>query len=453
MAEVSLKKRVWGWFFFDWASQPYSTLLLTFIFGPYIGATIADALMAGGLSEDAAEAQAQSTWALAQTLSGLAIAFCAPVLGAIADSSGYRMRWIKFFSAMYVFGAGALWFTYSDGSTTTWMLFAFAIGFIGYELATIFTNSILPDLGNRDEIGEISGSGFAFGYLGGVLALVLMLLLFADEGGKTLLGITPLLGLDSDLREGTRFVGPFTAIWYAFFMIFFFRWVKEPPQAHSDVSVPQALAQLWQTIKTLKQSVAAYLVSSMVYRDALNGLYGFGGIYAKLVLDWPIIYIGVFGIVGAITAAIFSWIGGKADSKYGPKPVIVISILTLMVVCAVIVGMTREGLFGIAFAAESSMPDIIFFICGAVIGAAGGTIQASSRSMMVRHTHPDRPTEAFGLYALSGKATAFLAPALIGIVTTITQSPRLGVSPLIGLFAIGLVLLIWVKPEGERPQL
>lgn len=453
MAVVSPRKRIFGWMMFDWASQPYATLLLTFIFGPYFTAIVAENLMAGGLGEEAADARAQSLWSLGQTVAGLIVAFSAPFLGAIADASGRRMPWIWLFSGLYVLGAAALWWTYPDASTAPLMLVAFGIGFIGLEFTTIFTNALLPDLGARDEVGAISGSGFALGYAGGVISLLLMLLLFVEQAsGTTLIGIAPLFGLDPAAREGTRFVGPFTAIWFVVFMAFFFAWVREEPRpADQRTTVGAALIGLKQTLFSLKarRSLFAYLGSSLMYRDALNGLYGFGGVYATLVLDWSITQIGVFGIVGAITAALVSWVGGKADRAFGPKPVILTCILVLIAVCAIIVGMTREAIFGVPLAPGSTLPDTIFYICGAVIGGAGGALQAASRSMMVRHADPDRPTEAFGLYALSGKATAFLAPGLIGLATYFTGSARLGVSPLILLFLIGLILLVWVNPLGE----
>jgi UMF1 family MFS transporter len=167
------------------------------------------------------------------------------------------------------------------------------------------------------------------------------------------------------------------------------------------------------------------------------------------VLNWSIIQIGVFGIVGALTAMVVAWIGGRADRAFGPKPVIRVSIIVLILVCAVIVGMTRESLWGMPMDPAGSLPDIIFFVCGALIGGAGGALQAASRTMMARHTTPDRATEAFGLFALSGKVASFMSPALIALATTWTGSQRLGIAPLIVLFGIGLILLSFVKPRGE----
>ena len=453
MTDRTASRRIWGWYFFDWASQPYNTLLLTFIFGPYFASIVSQRMMADGLESEAAGAYAQSIWSLGLTVSGLSIALLAPFLGAMADASGRRMPWIWGFSALYVAGSAVLWFAYPDASNFGWILVAFGIGIIGMEFATIFTNALLPDLGDHGEIGNISGTGFAFGYLGGVLALAIMLLLFEDGAGRTIIGLQPLFGLNPAANEGTRFVGPFTALWYVASMAVFFLWVRETGSARraESAGVAAALNQLKTTVLSLKRriSLASYLGSSLFYRDALNGLYGFGGVYATLVLGWSITQIGIFGIFGALTATIFSWLGGKADRRYGPKPVIVISIVIHIIVCIIIVGMTREQILGIPLIPGSAMPDIVFYLCGGTIGAAGGTLQASSRSMMVRHSRPERATEAFGLYALSGKATAFLAPALIGLATWFTGSPRLGVSPLIGLFLLGLILLFWVKPEGD----
>jgi UMF1 family MFS transporter len=453
MAEISHRKRIWGWFFFDFASQPFHTLLLTFVFGPYFVGVAADFYMGTGQAEIAADARAQTLWSLCLTVTGLIIGFGAPVIGALADTTGKRLPWIIAFSIMYVVGAWGLWWTYPDGTTLWYMLLFFGIGFIGAEYALIFTNSQLPSLGNHEEVGEISGSGFAFGYFGGILSLIIMLLFFMEhpETGKTLIGQNPAFGLDAAKSEGTRFVGPFVALWFIIFMIPYFLWVRDEKTPRQGKGFRDALGLLVKSVKSLRHrlSLSAYLGSSMVYRDALNGLYGFGGTYAKLVLNWDLTSIGIFGIVAAASAALFSWVGGKLDKRLGPRPVIIVAIWSLILVCITIVCMSREQFFGMALPDGSKLPDIVFFGCGVLIGGMGGVLQASSRSLMVRHTDPKMPTESFGLYGLSGRATSFIAPALIGGITAATGSARIGVSPLIGLFLIGLLLLRWVKPQGD----
>ena len=443
MADRTLRKRIWGWFFFDWASQPYNTLLITFIFAPYMKELIGDG------------AAAQSAWGFGIGAAGIVIALLAPVLGALADTGGNRLRWIWLFSVMYVVGASGLWLAAPGDFNLAIVLMFFAIGMIGMEFATTFTNSMLPDLGSKEEIGRISGNGWAFGYLGGLIALVIMLAFFADnaETGKTLLGLSPAFGLDAGAREGTRFVGPLVAVWFVVFMVPFFVFVRDP-KAHKAPkgAVKQALADLKSTVRGLpkQSSLFAYLASSMFYRDALNGMYAFGGIYAAGVLGWSVQNVGIFGIIAIITGAIAAWLGGKADARFGPKPVIVVCILVLTAVGISIVLISRDSMFGVPLAPGSALPDIAFYVIGALIGAAGGVIQSASRTMMVRQANPDRMTEAFGLYALAGKATSFLAPLLIGITTYATGSQQLGVSPVVGLFLIGLVLLLWVKPNGQQ---
>jgi len=450
------KKRIWGWMSFDWASQPFYTLGLTFIFGPYFAVVATEYFLGTGLDEAAADARAQGIWSLGQTIAGLLIAFTAPFLGAFADNSGRKMPWIAFFSVVYVVCTFLLWGLEPDGSALIFMLIMFYVGFFAAESALNFVNAILPSLGNDKEVGRISGSGAAFGYWGGVTSLFIMLLLFAEsEDGVTLLGIAPLFGLDPEAREGTRFVGPFIAIWYIIFIIPFFLFVRDDPTAPTKSTRLSAVwGELMVTLRSVfhRKSLLNFLLGSMFYRDALNALYAFGGVYAALVLDWQTIQIGVFGIIAAIAAAITTWLAGLADQRYGPKPVIRASVWVLIGVSIIIVGMSREAIFWVPFTQGSGIPDIIFYICGVCIGGAGGAVYAASRSMMVRHTHPERPAEAFGLFALTGKATAFLAPALITVFTLATGSNQLGFLPVIFLFLIGLFLLRWVNKDGDRAE-
>ncbi|NCX87433.1 MAG: MFS transporter, partial [Rhodobacteraceae bacterium] len=297
---MSQSKRIWGWFFYDWACQPFYTLMLTFFFAPYFATVAADYFVASGMEIEASKAKAQTMWSICLSASGLFIGISAPILGAIADTSGRRM--------------------------TT--------------------------LGNQNEIGKISGSGFGFGYLGGVFALAIALLFLVEQPNGTtfMLGIEPLFGfLNPENMEGTRFVGPLAAVWFIVFAIPYFKNMKDDPALLNKINVGKGLKDLFQLLKSLKarKSLSAYLVSSMFYRDAMNGLYSFGGVYAALVLDWTITQLGIFGIIAALGAALFSWLGGKADSLLGPKPVITFCIYIMIIVCITIVGMTPNSLFGI----------------------------------------------------------------------------------------------------------
>ena len=434
-------KRVWGWMFFDWASQPYFTLMLTFIFGPYFAHAVMGDPVIG-----------QEYWGWMLAAAGAVIAVLAPVLGSVADGTGSRLRWIGFFSVLYVCAAASLWWALPGSGHWLLILVAFGIGMVAVEFATIFTNAMLPGLGPKSEVGLISGSGWAFGYAGGILSLLIALLLLAEnEAGVTLLGNPPAFGLDAEAREGTRATGVLTALWYAVFMVPFFLWVREKPGLSDD---SRTMSGLIDTIRNLpgNRSLLAYLGSSMLYRDALNGLFAFGGIYATGVLGWSLIEIGVFGIASLVSGCIFAWLGGFADRKFGPKRLIVFCISLLSLVCAVIITTSDEMILLMPVGSGSPIPDITFMLCGCLIGAGGGVLQAVSRTMMVVQANPDRMTEAFGLYAFAGRATAFLAPAMVAATTSFTGSQRFGVIPLILLFLAGLALMRWVNSEGYENE-
>ena len=440
------RKAIWGWMFFDWANQPFHTLILTFTFAPYFASEVA-----------ADPAQGQAAWGYAISIGSIIIALMAPVLGAVADASGSRRPWLFVFSALYVVGVGGLWGAAPGLADPTPVLAFLVVALIGAEFAGVFTNSLLPELGTKEEIGRISGSGWAMGYWGGLVSLAIVLCLMAPVSGseKTLIGLDPIFGLDPTQGEGARATGPMSAIWYIVFMIPFFLWapdVKRRPFAVSAVA--RGLSDLKNTLVTLpsRGSFLAYLMSSMFYRDALNGLYIFGGIYAAGVLGWDTFQLGVFGIVAALAGAVGAWTGGWVDERLGPKPVIVFTVVVLMIVSALIITTGPNEILFIrvgAPEAPSGLPAVVFYFCGAVIGAAGGSLQAASRTMLVRQAGAGRMTEAFGIYALAGKATSFLAPFLIALMTDLTGSQRVGVTPVLFLFLVGLMLMAWVRANGE----
>ena len=453
------KKGIWGWMFFDWAAQPFHTLLVTFVFARYFAAEVAPDPATG-----------QIWWGYMLAISGIIIALLSPVLGAIADATGPRKPWIAVFTILTAIGTAYLWFAVpGGGGITFWILVAFGIGMIGVEFAAVFNNAIMPDLVSRETLGRLSGSAWALGYIGGLVALIFVLLTMVESSpgsGHTILKIEPILGLDQIVRGGERAVGPLTSVWFLIFILPFFLYTPDAVKPEKiKGAVKNGLLELGSTLRTLprNKSMFAYLGSSMFYRDALNGLYGFGGIYAGGVLKWEAIQLGLFGILAAFTGALGAWIGGRMDDKFGPKKVITVSIILLIIVCIMIVTTDRQTLLTFPIAEAKgpfSAPDILFYICGAIIGAAGGALQAASRTLMVDQAEGGDMTKAFGLYALSGKATSFMAPALVSFFTGVvglsmlglspSGAQRLGISPLIGLFVIGLILLLWVKQRKQE---
>ena len=441
------KRGIWSWMLFDWAAQPFHTLILTFIFAPYF---------AGYVAADSVTGQVQ--WGYAAAIAGVIIAFLSPIFGAISDATGPRKPWIFLFSILAVAGSWSLWWGTPGGSDSAvvWALGAFIIAMFGFEFAGVFINAMMPDLVPREKLGRLSGNSWALGYVAGLLTLIIVLATMAsNDEGNTLLGSPPLFGIDAAAKEGERAVGPLTAVWYIVFVIPLFLFTPDTiKRVAVSGAVQKGLSDLMVTLRRLpsNKSLFAYLASSMFYRDALNGLYTFGGIYAKGVLDWSIVQIGIFGILANITGVAGAYFGGRMDDRFGPKAVVTVSIIVLIVSCATIISTSNDSAFFVPVGTGSAIPDIVFYVCGGLIGAAGGALQAASRTLMADQAEPGRMTEAFGLYALSGKATAFMAPFLIAVFTDISDSQRVGVVPVVLLFLVGLFLLPMVRQHGHAPR-
>src|SRR5215813_131751 len=251
------RSAVIAWIFFDWAAQPYFTLITTFVFAPYFAAHVAPTA-----------AEGQALWGFATAAAGMAIALLSPVLGAIADASGRRKPWIAGFGAMLVIGASLMWFGKpGDPNVIPPMLFAYAIAAVGVEFATVFNNAMMPTLVPPDRIGRLSGTGWATGYIGGILSLIIVLGFLAanPESGRTLFGFTPLFGLDPVTHQGDRISGPLTGLWFIIFVLPMFLLTPDYPARHRlRDALREGLAELKQTLQDLpkQKSLATFLLAN-----------------------------------------------------------------------------------------------------------------------------------------------------------------------------------------------
>lgn len=441
-----------SWIMFDWSAQPFYTLVLTFLFAPYFANVVAPS------SE-----QGQSYWGYAAAVAGVLIAIGSPLLGAMADSGSRRKPWIALFSVIFLIGLVALWLAVPQASMTTILLVlaAFVAAMVAIEYATVFTNAIMPGLVPAEELGRLSGNGYAFGYAGGLVSLALAagFLIPEPETGKTIAGLTPLIPLDSAAREGERLIGAFVAIWFAVFIIPFFLFVPDRKLAQPSGGHHAALAELWETIKSLPshRDMLLYLISRMMYADGLSAIFTFGGIYGTALYNWSQVELGIFGI-GLVTIGVFgALIGGVLDDKLGSKTVIIGGLTILIIALAGILSVDRshvlfvlevdpkvpgEGLF-------SSTGERIYMAFAALVGLVAAPIQAASRTLVARLAPADKVTQFFGLFAFSGKATAFLAPLLIALVTQLTGNQRLGIAAITIFLLVGMALILPVRVRRQ----
>lgn len=455
MTHPTDRRAVLSWALFDWAAQPFFTLITTFVFAPYFASRLAPTPEIG-----------QAYWGYATAAAGLGIALLAPVLGSVTDATGRRKRWIFVFSIPFAICCWVLWYAAPgnpDGVAIA--LIAFAVGTLSIEIATVFNNAMMPDLVPPERVGRLSSFGWAMGYASGLVTLVIALGFFAadPETGKTLLGFKPALGLDAATLEGDRAVGPFSVLWYVVFVLPLFLFVPDSPgKAKLVPAIRKGLKDLGESLSQARanRNIFRFLLANMIFKDGLVALFAFGGIYSAGQLGWSSIEIGTFGIILTITGTLGLIVGGPMDDRFGAKPVIVFALVILMICGLGMISIDRTTVFFVietkpapAGALFASLPEQVFIALGAVIGAVSGPLQASCRSLLIRLAPRDRTAQYFGLLALSGKVTSFMAPLAVGVVTALFNSQPAGMSVILVFFAAGLFLLLAVdeKRAGWTP--
>lgn len=443
-----------SWVLFDWAAQPYYTLVLTFLFAPFF-ATVVVGNAAHG----------QTLWGYAAAAAGIFIAIGSPLLGAFADGRGRRKPWIALFSLLLIAGLASLWMAKpgADNMTIALVLFGFVMATIAAEFTQVFTNAIMPTLVPAEKLGRLSGTGWAIGYAGGLLSLAVMagLVVTDPTTGKTILGLDPLLKLNAAAREGDRLVGPFAAAWYVLFMIPFFLFVPDTHKPPPPGTVKKtALAELWDTLSGLPQhpDMLFFLLARMLYIDGLTAIFAFGGIYGASVFGWQALELGIFGIALTLTGVFGAIIGGVLDDRIGARNVVMLALAILLAGTFGILSIDKSHvLYGVEVAPKdagskpfSSAGELVFLAFAMVIGIVAAPVQAASRSLLARLAPAEKVTQFFGLFAFSGKVTAFFAPFLIATVTAMTGSERAGLSAIAFFLIAGMVLMLKVhdRPRG-----
>ena len=422
MTTTENKKGLAAWCLYDWANSAFPTVITTFVFAAYFTKGVAADQVSG-----------TSQWGVAMSLSALAVAICGPILGAIADNTGRRKPWLALFTMIAAAGAMMLWTVEPDTAFVVRALFWVALANFAFEMGMVFYNAMLPDLAPPLRLGRWSGWGWGLGYLGGLTCLGIVLVAFVQAE-------TPLFGLDKATAEQLRITGPFVGVWMVIFAIPLF--VLTPDKPATGKSMPAAvgdgLATLWRTFRRLPQyrDAAWFLAARMIYTDGLNTLFAFGGIYAAGTFGLSFEELILFGIGMNVTAglgaAAFAWL----DDRLGPKTVILISVAGLTVLGSALLVVETKTLF---------------WVFGMPLGIFVGPAQSASRSMMAHMAPPDMRTEFFGLFALSGKATAFLGPLFLAWATTAFDSQRAGMATIIVFFAVGAALMMKVPALKPAP--
>jgi UMF1 family MFS transporter len=405
-------KKVFNFALYDFANSAFTTIIITFIFATYFAKQIAPNPILG-----------QSYWGWTIGLVGFLVAVVGPFIGSFADKKNKIVFFLRFFSLLCMFFTALLWFAKPSQNYLLYTLLIVGIANFFYELSLIFYNSLLKDISNSKNLGKSSGFGFALGYVGGIAILFISIKLFIDNDNLP-------FGLSKEDSQNIRATALLVSAWFLLFSIpflfFFKKKIKKIKKSSlSNFSVLKNL--VWSRgLKTLGK----FLIARMLYTDGLNAIIVMGGIFAVGVFNLQIKELLILSVLMNITALVGAFIGGLANDKYGSKIVIIISLLGLIFSSSIILFVYSKSLF---------------FTIAAINGLFIGPIQSASRVMITGLLDKNNQGKGFGLFAMSGKLTSFIGPLLVGTVTFLFDSQRIGFSSAIVLLIVGLIILINIK--------
>jgi len=425
-------KGTFSWALWDWASQAFPTVVTSFIFGRYI---TSEFFAPAGYSIEEAGQYTAFWLGISGVIAGVLIALIAPIVGRRADTSGRKKFWLMVNTYLFAGTIGLMFFVAPSSDFFFFGLVLLAAGGIFFEFATVNYNSMLNEVARPHERGKISQLGWGLGYIGGIILLVVALWII-QFGGAELLGIP-----DSDALS-VRVVMVISMFWVILFSIPLMLKVPEAkaiPGTEKE-SVFAAYQKLFRSLRTMGKenpNLLKFLIASAVYRDGLNGVFAYGAVLGGIAFGLDLTQIILFGIAANLVAGIGAFVGSAFEDRVGSRKIIFISLV------GVILG--GAGVF-----AFESAGTIAFFGFGLFLCTFVGPAQAASRTMMSRLSADDKQGEAFGLYATTGRAVSFLAPAAWTVFVGLL-SPIYGIIGLMLILVIGLLLLISVRAEAS-PQ-
>ncbi|MDY7076635.1 MAG: MFS transporter [Chloroflexota bacterium] len=420
-SDRAYNKIVNAWCMYDWANSAYATTVMAAMLPPYFSSVAQEAGFTG--------AQASSMWGYVTSLTMLIIAITSPILGAIADYTGSKKKFLFGFFIVAIAFTSLLVFI----GTGDWLLclIFFALAGIGNAGANVFYDSLLPHVAKSDEIDQVSAKGYALGYLGGGLLLILNLLMFTYPGW---------FGIPSE-NWGVRLSFLSVGLWWAVFSIPLFRHVKEPPRS-SDYEATvnpiragfQRLGHTFRDLRRYKQ-LLLFLVAFWLYADGIGTIMKMATIYGTEI------GIGMTDLVGALlltqfVGVPFTFLFGWLARRLGTKRSIFLALSVYVLVS-----------LGGYFMAEAWH----FWLLAFMVGLVQGGSQALSRSLFGSMTPKARSAEFFGFFDISSKFAGIAGPLLFGVVGQLTGTSRLSIASLVVFFVVGMLLLRLVdEEEGIR---
>ncbi|MFC9790229.1 MFS transporter [Rhodococcus sp. NPDC127528] len=440
VGEGVTRRQVFAWGLWDWGSAAFNAVIVTFVFSVYL---------TDGVGADLPGSVSASSW-LGWSLgaAGLCIALLAPVTGQRSDATGHRRRSLALLTAAVV-TCMLLMFLVQDRYQYLWLgLVLLGVGSVIFELAQVPYSAMLRQVSTPQNIGRVSGFGWAMGYFGGIVLLLVCYLGFIAGDGDT----RGLLSLSTDGGLNIRLVAVLAAVWFALFAIPVLFAVPELPRATAAPGLPGTVTAaadagflgsyrvLWSDLRELwhaDRHTLYFLGASALFRDGLAGVFTFGAVLAVNVYGIASSDVLLFGVAANVVAAVGALAAGRLDDRLGPKTVIVGSLGSMLAVGAML--LVVPGPVG-------------FWILGLLLCLFVGPAQSAARTFLTRITVTGREGQMFGLYATTGRAVSFLAPTLFGLFAWMFASDRAGILGLLVVLAAGLAALLPVRAPQRDPR-
>lgn len=398
---MTSKKKVFIWTLFDFANTSFSIVVVTFLYAVYFKKIVAEGKAIGDLY-----------WSIGTSLAMIVTAIISPILGAIADYSAGKKRFLLFFTLLCVVTTASLFFV-GEGEVFLGITL-FVLANIGFEAGLVFYDSFLPEITEPKNYGRVSGYGFAMGYLGSLATLAI---------------IFPFIQAEM-IKESF----PVAALFFLIFAIPLFVYLKDNRKVKTEnISYLKiGISRVWSTISHLKnyKNLATFLLAYFFYIEGVNTIIFFSGNYASTTLGFTETELLIFFLTVQTTAIAGSIVLGILADSIGQKKTIIITLIMWLI--TVLIAYSVQDKNG-------------FYIVGLIAGVAMGSSQSTSRSLMSKLTPPDKKTEFFGFYSFFGKSSAIIGPLVFGLVSFISGDQRLAIFSIGFFFLVGLLILLKVK--------
>ncbi|MBN2461960.1 MAG: MFS transporter [Candidatus Cloacimonetes bacterium] len=402
---MKITRNIFGWIMYDFANSSFTTIIVTVIYSKYFVHTV---VARGELGT--------ALWGRAVAISMLMVALSAPVFGAVADFSRAKKKFLFYNTYLTIIFTGLLYFV-RQGDIQKGMIF-FILANFGFNSANVFYNALLPEIVQRRDMGKVSGWGWAVGYIGGLLSLLIVL---------------PLVH-----NKWVRLTFPTVAVFFGIFSLFTFillREVRKPSQRTNYFKT--ALRRIQSSAMNLRKfrELVKFFISYLIYNDGIVIVISFAAIYGASRFGMNDKQLITYFIIAQLTSILGASLFGHLLDRIGAK--ITISI-TILIWISVVVG---------AFFCTNVKQ---FYLVGLMAGVAIGSSQSSSRTMMALLTPDDKMAEFFGFYSFTGKMAAIIGPLVYGEIARITGSQRWSLLSVLGFFILGLSILQTVKEKEGR---